>query len=79
MVLAANNGQFIKSRALDGFIDAVTTALQAGDTVNLIGFGAFSVKQRAAAEAIRFKQNLNSTHVMSSLTKKLTRNNPQQN
>ncbi|MEL0660689.1 HU family DNA-binding protein [Psychromonas sp. RZ22] len=35
-------------RALDAFIDSVTTALVEGDSVSLIGFGAFSVKERAA-------------------------------
>lgn len=36
------------ARALDGFTSAVTSALQAGDSVSLIGFGIFSVKERAA-------------------------------
>ncbi|MFT6986356.1 MAG: DNA-binding protein HU-beta [Psychromonas sp.] len=35
-------------RALDAFIDTVTEALVEGDNVSLIGFGAFSVKERAA-------------------------------
>ena len=35
-------------RALEGFTVAITQALQAGDTVSLIGFGTFSVKERAA-------------------------------
>lgn len=35
-------------RALDAFIESVTGALAEGDTVSLIGFGAFSVKDRAA-------------------------------
>ena len=33
-------------RALDAFIDTVTNALVEGDNVSLIGFGAFSVKDR---------------------------------
>ncbi len=36
------------SRALDSMIDAVTDALKKGDTVSLIGFGTFVVRQRAA-------------------------------
>lgn len=36
------------ARALDGFTNAVTNALQAGDSVALVGFGTFSVKERAA-------------------------------
>ena len=35
-------------RALDAVIDAVTAALERGDAVNLVGFGSFSVKARAA-------------------------------
>ena len=34
-------------RALDGFLGAVTSALSNGDSVALVGFGTFSVKQRA--------------------------------
>jgi len=35
-------------RALDALIGSVSKALKKGDTVNLIGFGTFSVKKRAA-------------------------------
>ena len=35
-------------RALDGFTSAVTGALQAGDSVSMVGFGTFSVKHREA-------------------------------
>jgi len=35
-------------RALDGFVGCVTEALKNGDQVSLIGFGTFSVKDRAA-------------------------------
>lgn len=35
-------------RALDGVITAVTDALKGGDSVSLVGFGTFSVKERAA-------------------------------
>lgn len=34
-------------RALDGFLGAVTNALSDGDSVALVGFGTFSVKDRA--------------------------------
>ncbi len=34
-------------RALDGFITAVQNALNTGDSVALVGFGTFSVKERA--------------------------------
>jgi DNA-binding protein HU-beta len=35
------------SRALDGFIGAVTGALSKGDSVTLVGFGTYAVKERA--------------------------------
>lgn len=35
-------------RALDAMTDSVTSALKGGDQVTLIGFGTFSVKDRAA-------------------------------
>ncbi len=34
-------------RALDGFVTAVTEALSSGDSVALVGFGTFTVKDRA--------------------------------
>ncbi|MEQ4618575.1 MAG: HU family DNA-binding protein [Corticimicrobacter sp.] len=36
------------ARALDAFVDAVTTTLKNGDTVTLVGFGSFAVSTRAA-------------------------------
>ncbi|WP_455230470.1 HU family DNA-binding protein [Geopseudomonas aromaticivorans] len=36
--------------ALDAFTSAITSALQRGENVTLVGFGAFEVKQRAARE-----------------------------
>ena len=35
-------------RALDGVVDAITGALKAGSSVSLVGFGTFSVRDRAA-------------------------------
>ncbi|MGB0136245.1 MAG: HU family DNA-binding protein [Flavobacteriales bacterium] len=35
-------------RALDAFIDTTTKALKKGDRVALVGFGSFSVTERAA-------------------------------
>jgi DNA-binding protein HU-beta len=34
-------------KALDGFLEAVKTALSNGESVALVGFGTFSVKERA--------------------------------
>lgn len=35
-------------RALDATLNAITNGLKKGDTVSLVGFGTFSVKERAA-------------------------------
>jgi len=36
------------SRALDAMVDTVTDSLKKGDSVSLVGFGTFQVKERAA-------------------------------
>ena len=36
------------TRAVDTFIDQVTQSLKKGDQVTLVGFGTFTVKERAA-------------------------------
>ena len=36
------------SRALDAMITSITDSLKSGDQVSLVGFGTFSVKERAA-------------------------------
>ncbi|QEM81636.1 MULTISPECIES: nucleoid-associated protein HU-beta [Halomonas] len=36
------------SRALDAMVDSVTETLKSGGSVSLVGFGTFSVKERAA-------------------------------
>ena len=35
-------------RALDATVDAITSALKAGQSVSLVGFGTFTVRDRAA-------------------------------
>ena len=35
-------------RALDATVDTITSALKGGDSVSLVGFGTFSVRDRAA-------------------------------
>ncbi len=37
-------------RALEGTIGAITTALQNGDQVSIVGFGSFLVRDRAARQ-----------------------------
>jgi DNA-binding protein HU-beta len=44
---SANLTKADAGRALDGFLDAVKCALNKGDSVALVGFGTFSVKERA--------------------------------
>jgi DNA-binding protein HU-beta len=36
------------TRAIESVLDTIITQLKAGDTVNLVGFGSFAVKARAA-------------------------------
>jgi len=35
-------------RAVDAVLDAITEGLKSGNTITLLGFGTFSVKERAA-------------------------------
>lgn len=35
-------------RALDAFVESTTNALKGGDRISLVGFGSFSVSERAA-------------------------------
>ncbi|MFZ2727866.1 MAG: HU family DNA-binding protein [Methylococcaceae bacterium] len=44
---SANLTKADAGRALDGFINAVTGALSKGESVALVGFGTYSVKDRA--------------------------------
>ena len=48
--IAENSGLSKKDseKALNATIDAITGALKAGDKVQLVGFGSFEVKNRAA-------------------------------
>jgi DNA-binding protein HU-beta len=36
------------TRVIESILDTIVTQLKAGDTVNLVGFGSFAVKARAA-------------------------------
>lgn len=45
---AADLPKAAAGRALDAVLDSVAQALKAGDQVTLVGFGTFSVKERAA-------------------------------
>ncbi|MCG8426833.1 MAG: HU family DNA-binding protein [Chromatiales bacterium] len=48
MADAADISKAAAGRALDGMIDAITEALKNGDQVTVVGFGSFSVRERAA-------------------------------
>ena len=47
----ASNADFSKAdakRALDGFVAATSDALKKGERISLVGFGSFSISNRAA-------------------------------
>jgi len=48
MAEAADVPKTTAARALDAFTDSIAVALKEGGTVSIIGFGTFSVKERAA-------------------------------
>ena len=48
IAISADISKAAAGRALDGAIDAIKHALKKGDEVSLVGFGAFSVDERAA-------------------------------
>lgn len=45
---AADLPKAAAGRALDAVVEAITESLKEGDSVSLVGFGVFSVKERAA-------------------------------
>lgn len=52
--IAQKSGLSLKDagKALDAFIDSVGSALKGGESVQLVGFGTWQVKERAAREGI---------------------------
>jgi len=48
MASSAGLSQVASEKALDGFVAAVLAALTKGESVTLVGFGTFSVSERAA-------------------------------
>lgn len=53
VAVVAENSELSKAdstKAVDAVFDAITTTLKSGDEVRLVGFGTFSVAQRAASE-----------------------------
>jgi DNA-binding protein HU-beta len=50
MADSADISKAAAGRALDGMVAAITDAMKKGDTLSLVGFGTFSVKERAARE-----------------------------
>ena len=45
---SADISKLVAGKAVDALIETVTGALKAGDTVALVGFGSFGVKERSA-------------------------------
>ena len=50
MASSAGISKADSGRALEGFLDATKGALAKGDRVSLVGFGSFSVSERAARD-----------------------------
>ena len=48
MAAQADISKAAAGRALDAAVESITAALQKGDSVSLIGFGTFEVRDRAA-------------------------------
>lgn len=48
MAEKAGVSQVAAAKALTGCLDAITNALESGDSVSLVGFGSFAVSARAA-------------------------------
>jgi len=48
MADAADISKAAAGRALEGLIDAIAKGLKEGDTVSIVGFGNFTVRERAA-------------------------------
>ena len=48
VAVGADIAKAAAGRALDAMIEAVANALKNGDQVNLVGFGTFAVRERAA-------------------------------
>lgn len=45
---AADLSKADAARAVDGFVGVISSALKKGDTVTLVGFGTFAVRERGA-------------------------------
>jgi len=48
MADAADISKAAAGRALEGMVEAITNTVKTGDTVSVIGFGTFSLRERAA-------------------------------
>jgi DNA-binding protein HU-beta len=65
MADAADISKAAAGRALDGMVEAITDAMKKGDSLSLVGFGTFSVKERAAREG-RNPQTGETIHIKAS-------------
>jgi len=48
MAESADISKAAAGRALEGMIEAITQALKDGDQISIVGFGSFTVRERAA-------------------------------
>ncbi len=50
MADSADISKAAAGRALDGMVEAIVSSMKQGEQVSLVGFGTFSVRERAARE-----------------------------
>ena len=62
--VAAKTGDTKKAaeEAVNAFVEVVTNALKEGDKVQLVGFGSFEVRKRAARETHKLKKKSKYLH-----------------
>jgi DNA-binding protein HU-beta len=60
------------AKAVDAFLDSVTSALQSGDSVSFTGFGKFSTSQRKARMGVNPRNPSQKVHIPASTVPKFS-------
>ena len=60
------------AKAVDAFLDSITTALTSGDTVSFTGFGKFSTSQRKARMGVNPRNPSQKVHIPASTVPKFS-------
>ena len=60
------------AKAVDAFLDSITTALTSGDSVNFTGFGKFSTSQRKARMGVNPRNPSQKVHIPASTVPKFS-------